>query len=315
MKIHHAFEPRPADARPLVLAIGFFDGFHLGHRQILRTLLEQRRPGYRAAAITFQNHPARYLRPGTEPPLITTCEERVNLLASTGIDELYLIPFDARLAQVDARAFLEETIVGKLRARALVFGENFRFGAGRAGDPSLAREVLGARDVALHVAPPFMRDGSRVSSTRIREALVAGDLATANALLGEPYTLSGRVVLGEGRGHDLGFPTANLAVPPAKLVPKDGVYAIAGRFDGRDYNGLASIGTKPTFEGVNRTIEAWLLDFHHTIYGHELVLRDFRFIRDQRKFASVDELVAQMQADAAHAPFPSYSGTKTPPAL
>jgi riboflavin kinase/FMN adenylyltransferase len=313
VKIHHAFDERPAGADPIVLAIGFFDGFHRGHREILRTLLAQRRPGYRAAAITFQNHPAQYLRPGSEPSLITTCEERVNLLASTGIDELYLVPFDARLAKVDARTFLEETIVGRLRARALVFGENFRFGAGRAGDPALAREVLSAGGVALHVVPPLMLGGERVSSTRVRSALASGDLAAANELLGEPYALSGRVVLGEGRGHDLGFPTANLALPPGKLLPKDGVYAIAGRHDGREYRGLASIGTKPTFDGHQRTVEAWLIDFHRTIYGHELTLHDFRFIRDQRKFAGADELVAQMREDAAHAPYPTIFTLKGPP--
>jgi riboflavin kinase/FMN adenylyltransferase len=302
MKIHHAFDARPADAPPIVLAIGFFDGFHQGHREILRRLLAERRPGFRAAAITFRNHPAKFLRPGSEPPLITTCEERVDLLASTGIDELYLVPFDERLAKIDARVFLEETIVGRLRARALVFGENFRFGAGRAGDALLAREVLAADGVALHVVPPLMLGGDRISSTRIRGALASGDLEAANRLLGAPYALSGRVVLGEGRGHDLGFPTANLSVPPEKLVPKDGVYAIVGRHDGRDYRGLASIGTKPTFEGHVRTIEAWLRDFHRTIYGQELTLRDFRFIRDQRKFASVAELVAQMREDAAREP-------------
>jgi riboflavin kinase/FMN adenylyltransferase len=302
VKIHHAFDARAADAPPLVLAIGFFDGFHQGHREILRTLLAQRLPGYRAAAITFREHPARYLRPGSEPPLITTCEERVDLLASTGIDELYLVPFDERLAKVDARTFLQETIVERLRARALVFGENFRFGAGRAGDALLAREVLSADGVALHVVPPLMLDGDRISSTRIRAALASGDLDAANRLLGEPYALSGRVVLGEGRGHDLGFPTANLAVPPGKLVPKDGVYAISARHDGRVYRGLASIGTKPTFDGHTRTVEAWLRDFQRTIYGHELTLSDFRFIRDQRKFSNVGELVAQMHEDAAHAP-------------
>jgi riboflavin kinase/FMN adenylyltransferase len=301
VKIHHAFEGRPADAPPLVLAIGFFDGFHRGHREILRTLLAERRPGFRAAAITFRNHPAQYLRPGSEPTLITTCEERVNLLAATGIDELYLVPFDERLAKIDARAFLQETIVGRLRARALVFGENFRFGAGRAGDAILAREVLAAEGVTLRAVAPLMYEGDRISSTRIRGALVAGDPALANSLLGAPYALSGRVVLGEGRGHDLGFPTANLAVPPQKLVPKDGVYAIGARYDGRDYRGLASIGTKPTFEGHSRTIEAWLLDFHRTIYGEELTLRDFRYLREQRKFAGVAELIAQMREDALHA--------------
>ncbi len=132
-------------------------------------------------------------------------------------------------------------------------------------------------------------------------------MATADHLLGASYTLRGRVALGAGRGHDLGFPTANLVLPREKTLPADGVYAAVGRYEGRDYNGLVSIGTNPTFDGSVRTVEAWLLDFQHTVYGEEVALRDFRFIREQRRFADVESLLAQMHEDASHARFPSFS--------
>ena len=306
MKIHHQIEA-PSASRPLVLALGFFDGFHRGHREIVRTLLRQRRPGYRAAVLTFRNHPATYLRPQSVPPLITTVEERVNLLAAAGVDELYLLPFDERIANVDARAFCLDVIHGALGAKTLVVGENFRFGAGRTGDATLARETLATVGTEVVAVERITDTGDRVSSTRIREAILRGDMTTADALLGGSYEVRGRVSLGAGRGHDLGFPTANLTVAPEKTLPADGVYAIVGRHDGRDYRGLVSIGTNPTFHGTVRTVEAWLLDFQRTVYGQELALRDFRFVREQRKFDSVEELLVQMRDDASHAPYPSFA--------
>ncbi len=308
MKIHHELE-KPATDRPLVVAIGFFDGFHRGHREIVKTLLRLRRPGYRAAAMTFRNHPATYLRPDSVPPLIATLEERVDLLASSGIDELFLVPFDDRIAQTEASTFLRETLLGTLGVRGLVVGENFRFGHRRAGDAALARETLASSGVVVEAVAPVLDGGERISSTRIREAICAGDTATADRLLGGSYALRGRVALGAGRGHDLGFPTANIVVPPEKTLPADGVYSVVGRYDGRDYTGLVSIGTNPTFAGVARTVEAWLLDFRATIYGEELALRNFRFIREQRTFADADALLAQMNEDASHAKFPSFSAS------
>lgn len=293
-------------ARPLVLAIGFFDGFHLGHREIVRSLMRLRRPGYRAAVLTFRNHPATHLRPDRIPPLITTVEERVNALATAGIDELYLVPFDDRISKIDARAFCIETLATTLGIRALVIGENFRFGMDRAGDAALAREIFASRDIEVVAVAPLADEDGRISSTRIRAAIARGDMTTANRLLGAPYALRGRVGLGAGRGHDLGFPTANLEVVTEKTLPPDGVYAIVGRHDGRDYNGLVSIGTNPTFAGTRRTVEAWLLDFKRTVYGEEVILRDFTFVREQRKFASVDELLVQMNEDATHARFPTF---------
>lgn len=306
MKIHHELTAAREDSRPLVLAIGFFDGVHRGHREILRALLRLRRPGYRAGVLTFENHPASFLRPERAPALITTLEERVNLLARTGIDELYLLPFDERIARLSGEDFLEKMLVENMKISALVFGENFRFGAARSGDAKLAGEVLGARGITVSAVGPVCEGEERVSSTRVRAAIEAGDVVAADALLGEAYTLRGRVVLGEGRGHDLGFPTANIAVAQEKTLPKDGVYVIVGRHGGRDYPGLVSIGDKPTFGGGKKAVEAWLLDFQETIYGEEVSLRGFRFIREQRRFAGVEELAAQMREDATNVRFPSF---------
>ncbi|GAC1308548.1 MAG: bifunctional riboflavin kinase/FAD synthetase [Vulcanimicrobiaceae bacterium] len=306
MKIHHGIEP-PATARPLVLAIGFFDGFHLGHRAIVSSLLRLRRPGYRAAVLTFRNHPATYLRPAHVPPLISTVEERVDALAEAGVDELFLVPFDERIASVDATTFCRTMLAGTLGIRALVIGENFRFGMGRGGDASFARQTLVPLGIDVVGVAPLDDGGERVSSTRVRGAIGCGDMATANRLLGASYSLRGRIALGAGRGHDLGFPTANLEVSPEKTVPADGVYSIVGRHDGRDYNGLVSIGTNPTFAGTVRTVEAWLLDFKRTVYGEELILRDFTFLRGQRAFSTVDELLVQMRDDATHVGFPQFN--------
>jgi riboflavin kinase/FMN adenylyltransferase len=306
MKIHHALPAAPS-ARPLVVAIGFFDGFHLGHRAIVRALLRERRPGERAAVLTFRDHPAAFLRPGQEPPLIATLEERVNALARAGVDEAFVLPFDGSIAALGPQAFLDEMLAGRIGARGMVVGETFRFGAKRAGDVAYARAHLAAQGRSCIGVPNEVIDGERVSSTRIRAALTAADVELADRLLGAPYTLRGTVTLGFGRGHDLGFPTANLTVPAGKLIPPDGVYRMTARHDGRDYRGLVSIGTNPTFDGATRTVEAWLLDFTGSLYGEELALRDFRFVRGQMKFDSVDALVAQMHADAATVRFPSFS--------
>jgi riboflavin kinase / FMN adenylyltransferase len=306
VRVHHALAP-DGDARPLVLAIGFFDGVHRGHREILRALLRLRRPAQRTGVLTFSNHPSSFLRPGSEPPLITTLEERVTLLGSSGVDDLYLLPFDAQIATLPAEDFVRTILIDTLRVRALAIGENFRFGSGRAGDAALARELLAAAGAEVEAVPPVMEGDERVSSTRVRAALARGDVAQADLLLGAPYSLRGAVVLGEGRGHALGFPTANVAVPANKTLPADGVYAAVARYDGRDYRALVSIGSKPTFGGGERVVEAWLRDFRQTIYGKELALRDLRFVREQRAFATTDDLLRQMQEDATHVQFPSFA--------
>ena len=305
LRIRHALPPQGEGGRPVVLAIGFFDGFHRGHRAIVAGLMRKRRQGFQAAVLTFRNHPATHLRPNHVPPMISTLEERLDNLGQVGIDTAYLLTFDDAIARLDPQRFLDEIVIGKIGARALVVGENFRFGAGRAGDAAFARSYLEARGIEFVSVPQLDDENGRISSTRIRSAIAEGDVALADVLLGAPYAIRGRVVVGFGRGHDLGFPTANLTVPGGKLIPADGVYRCIARHDGRDYAGLLSIGTNPTFDGTERTVEVWLRDFVETIYGEEVALREIRFIREQRRFDSVDALLEQMHADVAAVPYPS----------
>ena len=300
------YELRRNDDAPLVLAIGFFDGMHRGHREIARQTLRLRKPGWRAAALTFANHPASFLRPGQEPPLICTPEERIDLIAAAGFDECFFVRFDERVALQQPEPFLRETLIRDLGARGVVVGKNFRFGHRRAGDAALMARVFDETGVAfVPVENTTDADGERISSTRIRACIASGDLRAVDEMLGHSYELRGRVELGAGRGHDLGFPTANLAVP-AKLLPKDGVYSAAARYDGRDYAALVSIGTNPTFDGTSRTVEAWLRDFHETIYGRDLALRDLCFVREQERFDSVEALLAKMNEDLEAVAYPSY---------
>ena len=311
MKVHYALPEGEAyrierRRHPLVVAVGVFDGYHRGHQAIVRALLRARHAGERSAVVTFLEHPTAALRPGEEPPQISTLAERINAFARAGIDETFVLRFDRAFAALSPAAFLDDVIAGALGARALVVGANFRFGAKRAGDVAFAQTHLGRRGGEAIGVANVLVEGERVSSTRIRAAIAAGDCATADRLLGLPYVVRGTVVFGAGRGHDLGFPTANLSVPPEKMLPPDGVYAITARHDGRDYPGLVSIGANPTFDGRTRTVEAWLLDFVGSMYGEDVALRDFRFVRGQKRFDSVDELLVQMREDAAAVSLPSF---------
>ncbi len=303
MKMFHRLE-RKVD-RPLALAIGFFDGFHRGHQEIARRTLRMRKPGWRSGVLTFSNHPASFLRPGAEPPLLCTPEERASLFAVAGFEECFFIPFDESIATLSPQAFLD-VLVDALGVRAVVVGSSFRFGHKRAGDSTFMKEYCDRRGVGFVPLVNATDGGERISSTRIRRLIAGGDLASADRLMGGTgYEIRGVVELGAGRGHELGFPTANVRAP-AKLLPKDGVYSATARYDGRDRPALVSIGTNPQFAGENRTIETWVRDFHYTIYGRELALRDFRYLREQKLFTAVDELIAQMQRDLEAVAFPSY---------
>jgi len=303
MEVRHDFTR--TSERPLVLAIGFFDGFHRGHREIARRTLRIRRPGWRSGVLTFSNHPATHLRPGTEPPLISTPQERLDLFASAGFDECFFVRFDDRIATLEPQAFLD-ILVERLHVAGVAVGATFRFGHKRAGDTALMADYLARHDATFIGVEPIAHDGERISSTRIRTLVAAGELARADELLaGTGYEIRGPVEIGEGRGHALGFPTANLRVPE-KLLPKDGVYSAVARHDGRDHAALVSIGTNPQFGGQRRTVEAWLRDFQQSIYGRELALRDLRWVREQRLFADVGELIEQMQLDRAAVGYPAY---------
>ncbi len=283
----------------LLLTIGVFDGVHIGHRAVLARLTSQRKAGLIAGALTFEGHPQEFLEPGAAPKYITTVDEKVNLLDACGLDVLFLLPFDERIQSLSAEKFLRDVLLTRLRTRMLVVGDRWRFGRGRAGDGALAQRILNAANCGFEAAPLLERDGEKVSSSRIRALIGRHAFSEAEALLGSAYRLSGLVKPGEGRGHRLGFPTANLEVPHRKLLPGSGVYAAVARHDGRDWAAAVSVGDKPTFGGTQMLIEAHLLGFAASIYGEQLSLRDWRFLRQQQRYDSAADLRAQIERDVA----------------
>ncbi len=285
-----------ADA-DLFLSIGVFDGVHAGHRLVLDRLMRHRRPGAIVGAMTFERHPQDFFHPGKGPKSITTVEEKVNLLDGCGLDVLFLLPFDERIQLLSAEEFLNELLIQRLRTRMLVVGERWRFGKDRTGDCEVARRVLQAVGCAFEATPLLERNGEKVSSSHIRDLIKSHAFGEADSLLGTPFTIRGCVRSGEGRGHRLGYPTANLDVAADKLLPPHGVYAATARYDGTDYTAVVSIGDKPTFGGSGTVVEAYLIDFHLSIYGDQLVLRELQFLRDQRRYDSPEALVAQMHRD------------------
>jgi riboflavin kinase / FMN adenylyltransferase len=265
------------------VAVGTFDGVHRGH---LRVIDAARRAGLRTAVVTFDPHPRAVL--GGRVELLATLERRLELLADTGVEDVLVLPFDTGLASLSAEEFAEQMLRGS-GAETITAGDTFRFGRGREGDLDLLARL--GFDVCR---VPLVEN---VSSSRVRELLHAGELERAATLLGRPPELEGIVVRGDGRGRELGFPTANLDVPQGLLVPPDGVYA-GWTLDRR---AAVSIGTNPHFEGVERRVEAHLLDFDDDLYGRRLVVEIWNPIREQRRFDSLEELVAAIGDDVERA--------------
>ena len=293
-------EAVPEDLGPAVATVGMFDGVHRGHRALLdRVAAEAAARGLPAAAVTFDRHPLAVLRPGSEPPLLTTLDRKVELLGAAGMDRVLVLAFTRELSQVGAEVFAAEVLFDALAARAVVVGENFRFGHKAAGDPALLAELGRPRGIEV-VAVPLHTDGDQVvSSTRVRAELAEGDVAAAAASLGRPYAVEGEVVVGDRRGRPLlGVPTANLAVPAGIALPADGVYAghLTDDADGIARPAAISVGTNPQF-GTDRRVEAHVLDFDADLYGHQVSVGFTHHLRGQATFAGVDELVAQMRAD------------------
>ena len=261
------------------VAVGTFDGVHRGH---LRVIDAARQAGLRTSVVTFDPHPRSVLGGGVE--LLATLERRLELLAAAGVEDVLVLPFDEALAAMAADEFAERMLRG-IGAETVAAGETFRFGHGRGGDLDLLERLgFDVRRVPLV---------ENVSSSRVRELVRAGEIERAARPLGRPPEVEGLVVRGDGRGRALGFPTANLDVPAGLLVPPDGVYAGWTR----DRRAAVSIGTNPHFDGVERRIEAYLLDFEDDLYGERLVVELWVPLREQRRFESLQELVAAIDDD------------------
>ena len=274
-----ARSPRELEPAERAVAIGTFDGVHRGHRKVIDAT---KATGLRSTVITFEPHPRLVL--GYEVELVTSFERRVELIGAVGPDELLVVEFTPDLSRLEPEAFVAD-VLGSIGTRIVVTGEDFRFGAGRRGDVELLRRL------GLDVRPVPLLDG--VSSSLIRELVRAGDVRAAAALLGRPFELDGLVVAGDQRGGTLGYPTANLALDPHALVPAYGIYA--GEALGR--RAAASVGVNPHYGGSERRVEAFLLDFEGDLYGRRLRLELWERLREERAFASEEELVAQIARD------------------
>jgi riboflavin kinase/FMN adenylyltransferase len=291
---------------PRALAIGNFDGVHLGHQELVRVARERAAAtGATAGVLTFTPHPARVFAPALAPPLIVSLERRLELLGLAGADVAIVEEFTPALAAVEAEAFVRDILVRGLGARQVVVGWDFSFGRGRRGNPALLRDAGAALGLGVTVVPPVTVDGLVCSSTKVREFVLEGRVEGAALLLGRPAELQGVVVRGAGRGRGLGIPTANVT-PEAELVPKVGIYAArahvldAAGAIASTHKAALSIGSNPTFVAAGAvTIEAHLLDFDADLYEKRLRIEVLHRLRDERRFDSVEALLAQIAVDVA----------------
>jgi len=288
-----------------VVTIGNFDGVHIGHQALLHTVTEKAETiGGTAVVLTFEPHPVRVLTHNGYPPLITLRPQKIELIEKAGIDVLVSIPFTREFAAVSARSFVIDILLAKLGVTVLVVGQDYRFGKNREGNLNLLRSYAEAFDFEVVVVDwvPMSADiPFRVSSTRIRELVMAGAVDDAQKLLGRFYQIRGRVTTGRQRGGRLlGFPTANIALSD-ELCPKAGIYAVKVEWSGRLYNGVANIGYSPTFDDNDFTVEVHLMDFNESIYEQEIRINFVRRIRDEVKFENLSALSEQIGRDVSAA--------------
>jgi len=301
MRIVRELDSAPPEVRPSAVALGTFDGVHLGHRAILGTAVSRAREvGVEAVACTFDPHPIEVLQPDRAPRPITPLDERLALIGETGVDAVVVLAFTRALAAVEPEAFVKDVLLDRLHAREIVVGYNHRFGRGARGDARLLEDLAGRLGFRAHVVPAMTVDGVAVSSTEIRAALHRGDVRSAARGLGRPYAIAGRVTTGAGRGRTLGFPTANIA-PDRPLLVARGVYRGGVTVDAGQHAAVVNVGVRPTFDEDTLAVEAHLLDFAGDLYGREVRLDFLDRLRDEMRFPSVEELKAQVSRDIAAA--------------
>lgn len=288
----------PKDYRGCVATIGNFDGIHLGHQSVLGQLAEEAADqGLPSLLISFEPQPMEYFQPDKAPARLTRLREKLQALRRFSVDQVLCLPFNRALAGMSAEAFIQDILVGALKIKYLVVGDDFRFGKNRLGDFAMlqqAGEQFGFRVVNMHT---FSIDGERVSSTRIRQALEKGDLAEAERLLGRDYRMSGRVVHGEKLGRQLGFPTANIELH-RKATPLQGIFVVeVFGIEGEPLRGVASLGTRPAVGGTRAILEVYLFDFDRDIYGKHLQVSFLHKLRDEMNFDTLEALTEQIQRD------------------
>ena len=287
--------------RETVVTFGVFDGIHLGHQAVINTLLKRAaHDNLMSVLVGFYPHPLAFLAPERCPSILTPLSKRVEILQQFGIDEIVMLSFDAQIASMSPESFVECVLLEKCRARHVVVGYACQFGKDRAGNAERLVKLSQEYPFDVSIVPPTEVDGAPVHSTRIREALAQGDLERSSQLLGRSYSLVGNVVHGDGRGREIGFPTANIEIQN-QVYPPNGVYAIRAKLEERWLDGVLNIGMRPTFNGVNIQVEGHFFNFDEVIYGKSIEIFFVEKIRNERKFPNPEFLIQQIQRDIAAA--------------
>lgn len=297
MRMFRGFGPLPSDCRPTAVAMGNFDGVHLGHQALIARLVQEaERRGLQSCAVTFFPHPLKVLAPQRAPSMIQSLEDRILEIERLGVDLLVVVPFTLDLASVSAEDFLADHLLIRLGCRVLIAGADARFGRDRGGDIEMLRKHAEKGAFELVLVEAVEAEGARVSSSRIRRLIEAGDVETAERLIGRPFSISGEVVSGAGRGRTLGFPTANV-LADGETRPRPGVYACIAEVGGRSWPAAVHLGPIPTFDSPRPVLEAHLLGFSGDLIGARVRVRFVRLLRDIRRFDRVEDLVAQIRRD------------------
>lgn len=292
----------PPPAGGSAITIGVYDGVHRGHQAVLADL-EERAVSLGVdwrAVLTFDRHPLALVDPDRVPRMLTSIEHRLEILETMGVDVVGILPFE-QIRIMDPTAFIHQVLVGSLGARLVVVGTNFRFGRNRAGDLSGLQQEGGRHGFEVDAVELLRGDGTTVSSSVVRAFLDTGDVHAAESILGRPFELRSVVIPGDGRGHSIGFPTANLSVAAGMAIPRRGVYAVQVVLGDREVPGVVNIGVRPTFGGEALIVEAHLIGVDEDFYGHELAVRFRQRLRDEQKFGEVADLVAQIERDVENA--------------
>ena len=288
--------------RPTVLTLGVFDGLHLGHQLIMRTVVERARAlGVIPTAITFDPHPRSVLHPQSSPPLLQTLDQKVEGFGALGIEQTIVVRFTEDFSKIAAEDFLRDVVMDRLHAREVYLGRGFAFGHNRQGNIGLLRQLSKELGFVAGEVPEVGLRGQRVSSSKIRELLALGKVNLARRMLGRPYGVEGRVERGNERGHALGFPTANLR-PQNRVIPANGVYVTGTLIDGQWRRSVTNVGTRPTFEtGSEPSVETFVMNWDGDLYGDVIRVRFLYRLRDERKFDSLESLKAQITRDVERA--------------
>jgi riboflavin kinase/FMN adenylyltransferase len=301
MRLFHGTENADI-ARPTVLTLGVYDGLHLGHQLIMKTVVERARAaGAVPTVVTFEPHPRAVLHPESAPPLLQTFDQKIEALGVLGIEQTIIIHFTKEFSQIRAEDFLRDVVVNRLRAKEVYLGRGFFFGHNREGNIDLLRRVSDQLGFIADEVPEVRLRGRRIGSTRIRELLAEGRVNLARRMLGRPYGVEGPVMRGAERGAQLGFPTANIH-PHNRVIPRGGVYVTATLIGGQWRRSVTNIGTRPTFEAEAETsVETFVMGWNGDLYGDVLRVRFLHRLRDEKKFNSIAELKSQIERDVARA--------------